>query len=76
MRFEYKNCTIILSDSRGRVYQNGKLMFMGDGYRCITMMVRNSKDNVPVREKFSAQLTTREKCKLTLSQKTKAETSL
>ena len=46
-------------------------MFMGDGYRCITMMVRNSKDNVPVREKFSAQLTTREKCKLTLSQKLK-----
>ena len=71
-----ENLIIDLTGRKGKLYQDGKLMFMGDGYRCITMMVRNSKDNVPVREKFSAQLTTREKCKLTLSQKTKAETSL
>jgi|TARA_B100000035_G_scaffold62637_1_gene50691 hypothetical protein len=76
MIFKHENLIIDLTGRKGKLYQDGKLMFMGDGYRCITMMVRNSKDNVPVREKFSAQLTTREKCKLTLSPKTKAETSL
>ena len=41
-------------------------MFIGDGYRAITMMIRNSKDNKIVRQKFMAQLTQREKCKLTM----------
>ena len=40
-------------------------MFMGDGYRAITMMMRNCKDRKPVQEKFKAQLTQREKCKFT-----------
>ena len=43
-----------------------QLMFIGDGYKAITMMMRNCKDYAPVREKFQAQLNTREKCKLTM----------
>ena len=41
-------------------------MFMGDGYRCITMMMRNCKDYKPVKEKFKPQLNTREHCRLTM----------
>ena len=63
MRFEYKNCTIILSDSRGRVYQNGKLMFMGDGYIAIKHLLLWTNNAEEVRERFKAQLSTREQCR-------------
>ena len=36
---------------------------MGDGYKAINIMLRNCKDQQPVREKFHAQLNMREKPK-------------
>ena len=41
-------------------------MFIGDGYRCITMMMRNCKDYKPVQKQFKPQLTMREQCRLTM----------
>ena len=41
-------------------------MFIGDGYRCITMMMRNCKDYKPVQQQFKQQLTMREQCRLTM----------
>ena len=65
--FRHEDLLIDLRDTnKGKLYKGKQLMFVGDGYRCITMMMRNCKDYIPVKEKFSAQLNTREKCKLTM----------
>ena len=47
--------------SKSKLYKNDKLLFMGDGYKAITIMLNSSKDNAPVKDKFWAQLSTREK---------------
>ena len=47
--------------SKSKLYKNNKLLFIGDGYKAITIMLNSSKDNVPVKDKFWAQLSTREK---------------
>jgi len=49
--------------SKARLYKGGKLLFMGDGYKAITMMLQIAQDKEPVRQKFNAQLTLREKPK-------------
>jgi len=49
--------------SKARLYKGGKLLFMGDGYKAITMMLQIAQDKEPVRQKFNAQLTMREKPK-------------
>ena len=51
------------SSSKSRLFKSNKLVFMGDGYRAINIMLRNCKDQQPVREKFHAQLNMREKPK-------------
>jgi len=47
--------------SKSKLYKNNKLLFMGDGYKAITIMLNSSRDNAPVKDKFWAQLSTREK---------------
>ena len=65
--FKHEDLVLDLSNSnKGKLYKSGQLMFIGDGYRCITMMMRNCKDFKPVKEKFNAQLNQREQCKLTM----------
>jgi len=65
--FAHEDLVIDLREAnRGKLYKGNQLMFIGDGYKAITMMMRNCKDYAPVREKFQAQLNTREKCKLTM----------
>ena len=49
------------TSSKSKLYKNNKLLFMGDGYKAITIMLNSSKDNTPVKDKFWAQLSTREK---------------
>jgi hypothetical protein len=67
MTFTHEDFTIDLTNNKkGKLYKGNQLMFVGDGYSAITMMMRNCKDNQPVRNKFNAQLNTREKCKLGL----------
>ena len=47
--------------SRTKLYKDGKLLFIGDGYKAITIMINSSKNQEPVREKFHKQLNIREK---------------
>tara|TARA_Y200000002_G_scaffold88675_1_gene71118 strand:- start:1969 stop:2328 length:360 start_codon:yes stop_codon:yes gene_type:complete len=54
--------------SKSKLYKNNKLLFMGDGYKAITIMLNSSKDNTPVKDKFWAQLSTREKPKFDKSE--------
>ena len=49
--------------SRTKLYKGDKLVFIGDGYKAITMMINSSKNQEPVREKFHKQLNMREKPK-------------
>ena len=49
--------------SKTRLYKDDKLIFMGDGYKAISIKLNNSKNQEPVREKFHNQLTMREKPK-------------
>jgi hypothetical protein len=62
--FRHENMEMDMStSSKTRLYKDDRLIFMGDGYKAITIMINNSKNQEPVREKFHAQLTMREKPK-------------
>ena len=54
--------------SKTRLYKDDKLVFIGDGYKAITMLIRNSKNSMPVEEKFRNQLETRQKPAFTVKQ--------
>ena len=51
------------NSSKSRLFKSNKLIFMGDGYKAINIMLRNCKDQQPVKERFHAQLNMREKPK-------------
>jgi hypothetical protein len=51
------------TSSKTLLYKDNKLIFMGDGYKAITMLIRNVEDPEPVKKKFHAQLSMREKPK-------------
>jgi hypothetical protein len=53
---------------RAKLYKDDKLLFLGDGYKAITMLIRNSKNSMPVEEKFRNQLETRQKPAFTVKQ--------
>jgi len=63
MRLDYKNCTIILDNSKGKVYRDGNLMFKGDGYIAIKFMLQWTNNAKEVQERFKYQLSQREQCK-------------
>ena len=72
MQFAHENFLIDLDDTtKSRLFMNGKLMFLGDGYRAINMMIRSCKDPKPVQKKFKAQLDLREKPKFKDNEKPK-----
>ena len=65
--FKHEDLVLDLTNTnKGKLYKSGQLMFVGDGYRCITMMMRNCKDYKPVQKQFKPQLTMREQCRLTM----------
>ena len=62
--FKHENMLMDMSvSSKTKLYKNGQLLFVGDGYKAISIMLSNSKNQQPVREKFQKQLTMREKPK-------------
>tara|TARA_B100000513_G_scaffold164566_1_gene80883 strand:+ start:111 stop:506 length:396 start_codon:yes stop_codon:yes gene_type:complete len=62
--FRHENMLMDMSvSSKTKLYKNDKLLFIGDGYKAISIMLNNSKNQQPVREKFHNQLTMREKPK-------------
>jgi hypothetical protein len=70
MIFSHEDLIIDLTNSnKGKLYKGKQLIFLGDGYKAITLMMRNAKDYKPIQKKFKAQLTMREQCKLTMRAK-------
>jgi hypothetical protein len=62
--FRHENFLIDLTNAhKGKLFMDNTLVFYGDGYKAITMMIRNCKNSKPVEQKFKSQLSQREKCK-------------
>ena len=62
--FKHEDMLMDMSiSSKTKLYKDDKLLFIGDGYKAISMMINNSKNQQPVKEKFHNQLTMREKPK-------------
>ena len=67
MIFKHENYVIDLNDaSKAKLYCNNQLLFVGDGYKAITAMLNGSQDKGPVKKKFHAQLTMRQKTKFSV----------
>ena len=67
MKFKHENYVIVLDDtSKAKLYFKNQLVFVGDGYKAITTMLNGSQDKEPVKKKFKAQLTMRQKPKFTV----------
>ena len=65
MNYEHKptNTVLELWNSKGSLFQNGKLLFRGDGYIAIKMFVHETGNAPEVVERFKSQLTMREEVK-------------
>ena len=64
MKFKHENYVIDLDDtSKAKLYFKKQLIFIGDGYKAITTMLRGSEDKGPVKKQFKSQLEMREKPK-------------
>ena len=67
MIFKHENYVIDLNDaSKAKLYCNNQLLFVGDGFKAITAMLNGSQDKEPVKKKFHAQLTMRQKPKFSV----------
>ena len=65
MNYEHKPSKTVLElwNSKGSLFQNGKLLFRGDGYIAIKMFVDKTGNAPEVVERFKSQLTMREEVK-------------
>ena len=49
MIFSHEDLIIDLTNSnKGKLYKGKQLIFLGDGYKAITLMMRNAKDYKPI----------------------------
>ena len=66
--FKHENFVLDLNAAHKSIlYKDNKLLFMGDGYKAIQILISQSTDPKPVKNKFSAQLRMREKPKFSTS---------
>jgi hypothetical protein len=66
--FKHEDMLMDMSiSSKTKLYKDDKLLFIGDGYKAISMMINNSKNQEPVKEKFHKQLNMRERPKFSKS---------
>tara|TARA_B100000683_G_scaffold222282_1_gene219736 strand:- start:977 stop:1345 length:369 start_codon:yes stop_codon:yes gene_type:complete len=62
--FKHENFVLDIKYAHKSIlYKDNKLLFMGDGYKAIQILISQSADPKPVKKKFSAQLNMREKPK-------------
>ena len=62
--FKHEDMLMDMSiSSRTKLYKDDKLLFIGDGYKAINIMINSSKNQEPVKEKSHKQLNMREKPK-------------
>ena len=67
--FKHENFVLDLNAAHKSIlYKNNKLLFMGDGYKAIQILISQSADSKPVKEKFKSQLQMREKPKFIKSE--------
>ena len=67
--FKHENFVLDLNAAHKSIlYKNNKLLFMGDGYKAIQILISQSADSKPVKEKFKSQLQMREKPKFSKSE--------
>ena len=58
------------SSSRAKVYKNGNLVFLGNGWTAIKIFISESDNHPDVIARFRQQLEQREKPKFQMSEKT------
>ena len=64
LKYTFQNTELDMTkSSRAILYDNGKLLFKGDGYIAIKMFIKLSGNNKAVIKKFKAQLDQREQPK-------------
>ena len=65
MNYEHKPTNTILElwNSKGSLFQNGKLVFRGDGYIAIKMFIDKTGNAPEVVKRFKSQLSMREEVK-------------
>jgi len=62
--FKHENFVLDLKYAHKCIlYKDDRLLFMGDGYKAIQILISQSADPKPVKHKFKAQLSMREKPK-------------
>lgn len=72
--YRHENIMIDLSSStKSKLYVDDQLVFLGDGYKAIKFMIERAQDKNPVMEKFSAQLSMREKPKFKVAEQPEIE---
>ena len=67
MIYKFENLELDLSQGKGTLYVDNKLMFRGDGYVAIKQMIKMSNNNKKVMNLFRAQLSQREACRFSKS---------
>lgn len=66
MIFTHENFILDLDNTtKAKLYFKDSLMFIGDGYRAIKILLNSTNNPEPVELKFKSQLTLREKPKFT-----------
>tara|TARA_B100000497_G_C7477770_1_gene293657 strand:+ start:88 stop:453 length:366 start_codon:yes stop_codon:yes gene_type:complete len=64
MIFKHEKFVLDLNAAtKAKLYSENKLVFMGDGYKAILILINSSSNPEPVKKKFEAQLKLREKPK-------------
>jgi len=62
--FKHENFVLDIKYAHKSIlYKNNKLLFMGDGYKAIQILISQSADPEPVKKQFQSQLRMREKPK-------------
>jgi len=61
--YKFQNLTLELSDAKGTLFNNGRLVFKGFGYTAIQEYIRASGNNPEAKKPFLTQLKMREKCR-------------
>lgn len=62
--FKHENFVLDIKYAHKSIlYKNNKLLFMGDGYKAIQILISQSTDPEPVKKQFKSQLHMREKPK-------------
>lgn len=63
MIYKFENLELDLVSGRGTLYKDNKILFRGDGYVAIKMMINESGNNARVLRFFHSQLSMREACR-------------